>query len=70
MSMGGSKARLMGTTRELLLQWGETKNQWRDARSSEFDLRYMQELSAHVERAVTVIEKLDEILKKVRHDCE
>jgi hypothetical protein len=30
----------------------------------------MQELSARVDKAVTVIEKLDEVLKKVQSDCE
>jgi hypothetical protein len=70
MSVGASKARLTAATKQLSLQWAETKNYWRDARSREFDLRYMQELTAHVERALTVIDKLDAMLKKVRNDCE
>jgi hypothetical protein len=70
MSAGASKARLTGITQQLSLQWTETKNHWRDARSHEFELRYMQELTAHVERALTVIDKLDVMLKKIRNDCE
>ena len=70
MSMGGSKGRLSSVTKELLLQWEQTKNHWRDSRSREFEQRYLQELFISVDKTVTVIEKLDELLKKVRSDCE
>lgn len=70
MTLSGSKSRLAGLTRELTLQWDETKNHWRDTKSLEFERRYLQELLAYVDRTVMVIEKLDELLKKVRSDCE
>ena len=70
MNLSGNKSRLAGLTRELQLQWTETKNHWHDAKSEEFERRFMRELSAHVDRAVTVLEKLEELLKKVRDDCE
>ena len=70
MSLAGSKGRLAAITNELSLHWRETKNYWRDAKSQEFESRYLQELFVGVDRAVTVIEKLDEILKKARSDCE
>ena len=70
MSTTTSKGRLVGASKELALKWEETKNYWRDAKSQEFERQYLQELFAGVNRAVSVIEKLDEILKKVRSDCE
>jgi hypothetical protein len=70
MSLSGNKGRLVGLTRELLLQWEETKNYWRDAKSEEFERKYLTELSAHVNRAIIVLEQLEELLKKVRSDCE
>ncbi len=70
MSASGSKSRLVGATKELALKWAETKNYWRDEKSAEFERRYLQELFVAVDRAVTMIEKLDELLKKVRSDCE
>jgi predicted outer membrane protein len=60
----------MGVTKELSLRWEETRNYWRDAKSQEFDKKYMEELLARVDKAVTIIEKLDEVLKKVQSDCE
>jgi hypothetical protein len=70
MNLSGNKGRLVGLTREISLRWTETKEHWRDARGEEFDRRFMQELAAHVNRTVVIVEKLDELLKKVRSDCE
>ena len=70
MNLSGNKSRLVGTTKELSLRWEETRNYWRDAKSQEFDQKYIQELLARVDKAVTVIEKLDEVLRKVKSDCE
>jgi ribosome-binding factor A len=70
MNLSGSKSRLVAVTKELSKRWEDTKNHWRDAKAQEFELRYMSELFAHVDKTVTVMEKLDELLNKVRHDCE
>ena len=70
MNISGNKGRLIGLTRDLLLQWDETKNFWRDAKSDEFERQFIVELSANVNRATMVLEQLEELLKKVRNDCE
>jgi hypothetical protein len=43
---------------------------WRDAKSQEFEQRYMTELFANVDKTVTVMDKLNELMTKVRNDCE
>ena len=70
MSLSGSKNRLVAITKELSNRWDETKNYWRDAKSQEFDQRYMTELFANVDKTVTVMDKLNELVTKVRNDCE
>jgi hypothetical protein len=70
MSMSGSKARLVGLTKELSLKWEDTRNYWRDAKADEFERKYLQELFIGVDKTVAVVEKLDELLKKVTKDCE
>ncbi len=70
MSLSGSKARLSGLTKELSLKWSETKNSWRDAKAQEFERKYLQELFLGVDKTISVVEKLDELLKKVKKDCE
>jgi len=70
MRVSGSKSRLAAISKELSLRWDETKQYWKDGKSHEFDQRYMTELLARVDKTVMVIEKLDELLNKVRSDCE
>ncbi len=65
-----SGARLAGLTKELRMQWLNTKAYWKDAKCEEFERKYMEELFASVDRAVTVMEQLDKLLTKVRTDCE
>ena len=68
--MKASSARLAGLTKELRAQWQDTKSYWKDAKSQEFERRYMEELLAGVDRTVTVIEQLDKLVTKIRMDCE
>jgi len=65
-----SSARLAGLTKELRAQWLDTKSYWKDDKCLEFERKYMEELFASVDRAVTVIEQLDKLLTKIRTDCE
>jgi thymidylate synthase len=68
--MKASGSRLAGLTKELRAQWQDTKNYWKDAKSQEFEHKYMEELLASVDRAVTVIDQLDKLVNKIRKDCE
>jgi ribosome-binding factor A len=70
MNLSGSKNRLVAITKEISNRWEETKNHWRDAKSQEFERRYMSELFANVDKTITVMDKLNELLTKVRKDCE
>jgi hypothetical protein len=70
MSLSGYKGRLAASARELSLQWEETCSSWRDSKSQEFRQRYITELLAQVDRAIPAIEKLDQVLAKIRSDCE
>jgi len=70
MSLLGQKSRLTGTTKEIALLWADTRNYWHDAKSQEFDEKYMRELFASVDRTATIIDKLNEVLEKIKSDCE
>lgn len=70
MSITTSKARLDMLTRELASNWAQTKYYWRDAKSQEFEQRFMDELLAGVNRTTTSIQELEKIVAKVRNDCE
>jgi hypothetical protein len=70
MSLSGCKGRLNGVTRDLALKWDDTQNYWRDGKSQEFERRYLRELFAEVNQSMLALEKLDELLRKVRSNCE
>jgi len=70
MSLSGSRSRLAAISKELSLRWLETKYYWKDSKSQEFEQRFMDDLLARVDKTVTVIEKLDQLLSQVRKDCE
>jgi hypothetical protein len=68
--MSGNSAKLSALSKALAVKWDETKNHWRDEKSQEFERQYIEELLNSVDKAVNVMEQLDKLLAKVRHDCE
>jgi hypothetical protein len=70
MSMIANKSILTTATRELAAQWGQTRNDWRDAKCVEFEKRYIHELLASVDTAAEVIDRLDKLVIRIRSDCE
>jgi nitrogen fixation/metabolism regulation signal transduction histidine kinase len=70
MNIHANRSRLTALTKELLAQWRLTREQWQDAKSAEFEKRYMEELLTNVDAAVVVIDQLDGLIKKIRTDCE
>jgi hypothetical protein len=70
MNLIASRTRLQALAKDLLLKFEETKSTWHDVRSQEFERKYLQELGARVEKSISAIERLDQVLNKVRNDCE
>jgi flagellar biosynthesis chaperone FliJ len=70
MSLTASKGRLEGLTKELCAQWAVTKESWLDAKSREFEQRFMDELLTNVNHAAAAIQELEKVVTKVRNDCE
>ena len=70
MNLKANKSRLTGLTKDILLRWADTQEYWRDVKGAEFDHRFMRELFPQVNKATAAIEKLDELLNKIRNECE
>ena len=68
--MNSNGARLLAITKELARQWEQTKEYWQDAKSQEFERKYLEELLASVDKTVSVIESLDKMVTKIKKDCE
>ncbi len=70
MSLSANKARLSELTRDLLLRWADTRQGWTDARGAAFEQDYLRELKANVDEAVSSMDELEELLWKMRRECE
>ncbi len=70
MSIAANGKSLVMATRELSQKWVVTRDCWRDAKSEEFERKYLAELTASVDKAAAVIDQLDKLVMKVRSDCE
>ena len=70
MNIGANKTRLAAITKEITARWQETKNFWSDAKCDEFERKYIEELISGVDKAMTVMERLEKLSTKIKSDCE
>jgi uncharacterized lipoprotein YddW (UPF0748 family) len=68
--MSASQNHLMSLTNELRANWAETQSSWSDAKSREFEQRFIDPLIPAVNQAISNIESLERILGKIKSDCE
>jgi hypothetical protein len=68
--MSASQNRLAGLTNDLRAEWEQTKHYWNDAKSQEFEQRFLSELVPAVNQTISTIESLERVLAKLRTDCE
>ena len=70
MSSRVSSANLEECTKKLLAEWADTKTYWTDAKSHQFERDYLEQLPNMVAQTRNVVEEIDNLLRKVRYDCE
>ena len=68
--MSAAQYRLIALTNSLRAEWEQTRHHWNDAKSREFEQRFLSELLTGVTQTVTHIESLERVLAKIRQDCE
>lgn len=68
--MNANASRLSGLTKDLMRRWEQTREYWQDAKSEEFEQKFLSELTASVDKTVNVIDQLDKLMTKIRRDCE
>jgi len=56
--------------KDLLLRWGETKNDWNDAASMRFEKEFIFALEQDLRSAVAAMDHMAVLLQQARHDCE
>lgn len=70
MSSRVSASQLVQAMKDFSLEWDQARQHWRDAKSLEFEKKYLAEIPHHIKQAAETIEEIDALLRKVRADCE
>lgn len=70
MNLNASRSRLATLTKDINARWRRTREDWRDQRAADFEQQYMDDLLSGVTNALNHIEKLEQLLNKIRDDCE
>lgn len=70
MNLSAYKSRLTTLSKDLALTWQQTQVHWRDEKSRQFEHDYLAEMLAGVNPALNVIAELDELLTRIKKDCE
>ena len=70
MGVHESRGNLTKAFKDLMLRWGETKAQWDDARSEEFEKQYMFELENTLRTAGSAMDQMGILINQARRDCE
>jgi len=70
MNAAGSAGNLSQAAKNLLNEWQQTQAHWHDAKSQEFERNYLDPIPGHIASAISVMEEVDALLKKIRSECE
>jgi hypothetical protein len=67
--MSAGSARLKHAMKTLMERWDDTRARWDDNVARDFEKNHLIPLEQQVEHALRGMDKLSEILTKVRQDC-
>ena len=67
--MSTGSARLNHALKTLRERWDETKGYWSDEVARDFEKNHLVPLESQTNNAIRGMEKLAEVLNKLRHDC-
>lgn len=70
MNLHDHKAKLRFAAQKLQLRWDETKTDWNDAVSRDFEREHLAPLELPLSSALRAIEVLSEVLGRAAHDCQ
>ena len=69
MSLSTGRYKLYTAMKDLAARWEETKDQWQDAVRQEFEEKQWEPLEPHVKAALSAMDRMDQVLVRVRNDC-
>lgn len=64
------QTKLAHSLKALLEQWDIVETHWKDSIRDEFEKRHLNELADQSRRALSAMDRLAEIIRQARRDCE
>jgi hypothetical protein len=70
MSLSTGRYQLANAHKVLKLEWQATEESWRDVVRKDFEDHYWDPLSIRLTSLLTAMDQLDQVMAKLRQDCE
>lgn len=69
-AVDAGEAELAVALRDLMFQWEETADHWRDASRRQFAAAYLEDLGDISERAVSAMMAISDLLRRMQRECQ
>jgi hypothetical protein len=70
MTLVDSKGALNKAAKDLYARWLEVEAVWSDAQAKEFEKTYLAPLQQDLRAAMTAMDHMDQVLQRIKSDCE
>ena len=70
MSLQSSRAKIQRLTKDLMVQWNQTKTLWNDPVSRRFETEYLLPLDRAVTASAEAMDSMHEIVSRAKRDCD
>jgi hypothetical protein len=70
MGVQDGRALLGKSLKELMARWGDTKSQWNDIMSRNFEKNRLQALEMDMRGATQAMDSMAQLLSQIRRDCQ
>lgn len=70
MSLKASKAKLSRASKDLSTAWDQVSLSWRDQKAKKFEHEFISPIPDSISSAVAIIDELDNVLRKIKQNCE
>jgi len=70
MGVHEGRGQLSKAMKELLARWSEATSSWNDARSKQFEEKYITPLAMDLKMALSAMDHVATLLQQISRDCE
>lgn len=69
MSFETNKEQLLSSTKDLMREWRNVKQDWNDKKADEFERKFIQLIDSQVNHAFEAIDTITAMYNEARRDC-